>query len=105
MKLIARQPILPRERSVYAYDLLFRSGIQNSCEGIHLEPAAASRFDTSFLIGLDNLTGDSAHVSIARETSFCGIIFRCFPAIWCSNFSKPLRPTWMSSMPAADCKK
>ena len=57
MKFIARQPILNRDRNIYAYELLFRSGIQNSCEGINLDQASASMFDTSFLIGLQRLTG------------------------------------------------
>jgi c-di-GMP-related signal transduction protein len=68
MKFIARQPILTRERSVYAYELLFRSGIQNSCEGINLEQASASMFDTSFLIGLQRLTGGQrAFVNCPRD--------------------------------------
>ena len=57
MKFIARQPIFNRERNVYAYELLFRSSIQNSCEGVNIEQASASMFDTSFLIGLQRLTG------------------------------------------------
>ena len=68
MKFIARQPILSRERSVYAYELLFRSGIENSCEGINLDQASASLFDTSFLIGLHRLTeGRRAFVNCPRD--------------------------------------
>jgi EAL and modified HD-GYP domain-containing signal transduction protein len=57
LRFIARQPILNRRREVFAYELLFRSGHQNSREGINLEQASASIFDTSFLIGLQMLTG------------------------------------------------
>jgi c-di-GMP-related signal transduction protein len=57
MKFIARQPILNRRRDVFAYELLFRSGIQNSFDGADLEQASASMFDTSFMIGLQKLTG------------------------------------------------
>jgi EAL and modified HD-GYP domain-containing signal transduction protein len=68
LKFIARQPILTRDRSVYAYELLFRSGIQNSCEGINLEQASASMLDTSFLIGLQRLTGGQrAFVNCPRD--------------------------------------
>jgi c-di-GMP-related signal transduction protein len=68
MKFIARQPILTRERIVFAYELLFRSGIQNSCEGTNLETASASMLDTSFLIGLRNLTaGHLAFVNCPRD--------------------------------------
>jgi c-di-GMP-related signal transduction protein len=55
MKFIARQPILDRKRRTFAYELLFRSGIQNSCEGVNLELASASLVDTSFLIGMEKL--------------------------------------------------
>ncbi len=57
MKFIARQPILDRERELFAYELLFRSGIENSCDIENLDHASASMFDTSLLIGLPALTG------------------------------------------------
>jgi c-di-GMP-related signal transduction protein len=68
MKFIARQPIFNRRRDVFAYELLFRSGIQNSCEAANLDQASASMFDTSFLIGLRRLTGGQrAFVNCPRE--------------------------------------
>src|SRR6266853_125853 len=68
MKFIARQPILNLRRDVFAYELLFRSGIQNSCEGISPEQASVSMFDTSFLIGLQRLTGGQrAFVNCPRD--------------------------------------
>lgn len=68
MKFVARQPILDRKRRVYAYELLFRSGIQNSCQGANLEQASLSMFDTSFLIGLHRLTGGlRAFINCPRE--------------------------------------
>lgn len=56
MKYLARQPILNRARELFAYELLFRNGIQNSCEGLDLELASASVLDTSFLIGFEKIT-------------------------------------------------
>jgi c-di-GMP-related signal transduction protein len=56
MRYLARQPILNRARELYAYELLFRSGIQNSCDGLDLELASTSVMDTSFLIGLEKIT-------------------------------------------------
>jgi len=56
MKYLARQPILDRERELFGYELLFRNGIQNSCEGLDLELASASVLDTSFLIGLEKIS-------------------------------------------------
>ncbi|HWF14474.1 MAG TPA: HDOD domain-containing protein [Candidatus Acidoferrales bacterium] len=56
MKYLARQPILNRERELFGYELLFRNGIQNSCEGLDLEMASTSVLDTSFLIGLEKIS-------------------------------------------------
>ena len=68
MGFIARQPILSRRRDVFAYELLFRSGIENSFNGANLEQASASMFDTSFMIGLQKLTGGQrAFVNCPRD--------------------------------------
>jgi c-di-GMP-related signal transduction protein len=56
MKYLARQPILNRARELFAYELLFRGGIQNSCDGLDLELASTSVLDTSFLIGFEKIT-------------------------------------------------
>ena len=57
MKYLARQPILNRSRELFAYELLFRNGIQDSCEGLDLEMASNSVLDTSYLIGFEKITG------------------------------------------------
>jgi EAL and modified HD-GYP domain-containing signal transduction protein len=57
MKYLARQPILNRARELYAYELLFRSSLQNSCEEMDLELASTSVVDTSFLMGFEKITG------------------------------------------------
>jgi len=68
MKFIARQPILNLQREVFAYELLFRQGTQNSCEGLNMEHASTLMVDTSFLIGLSNLTdGRRAFINCTRE--------------------------------------
>jgi c-di-GMP-related signal transduction protein len=56
MKYLARQPILNRSLELFAYELLFRDGLQNSCEGVDLELASTSVLDTSFLIGFEKIT-------------------------------------------------
>ena len=55
MRYLARQPILNRARELFAYELLFRSSFQNSCDGLDLELASTSVLDTSFLIGLEKI--------------------------------------------------
>lgn len=57
MKYLARQPILNRGRELFAYELLFRGSLQNSCDGVNLEVASTSVLDTSFLIGFEKITG------------------------------------------------
>jgi EAL and modified HD-GYP domain-containing signal transduction protein len=68
MKFLARQPILDRNRQLFAYELLFRSGTENSCDATDLEQASMAMIDTSFLIGLQRLTdGQRAFVNCPRE--------------------------------------
>jgi c-di-GMP-related signal transduction protein len=56
MKFLARQPILNRARELFGYELLFRDGLQNSCEELNLEFASTSLLDTSLLIGFEKIT-------------------------------------------------
>jgi EAL and modified HD-GYP domain-containing signal transduction protein len=75
MKFIARQPILTRERGLYAYELLFRSGIQNFCDAKNPEDASASMFDTSLLIGLPTLTaGTRAFINCPKDFLVQGFV-------------------------------
>src|SRR5216683_2426144 len=68
MKYLARQPILNRARELFAYELLFRNGIQNSCDGMDLEFASASVLDTSFLIGFEKITaGHPMFINCPRD--------------------------------------
>jgi c-di-GMP-related signal transduction protein len=68
MKFLARQPILNRARDLYGYELLFRNGLQNSCDGLDLEHASASVMDTSFLIGFEKLTaGHPMFINCPRD--------------------------------------
>ena len=75
MKFLARQPILDRTREVYGYELLFRDGIQNSCDGLNLELASTSVLDTSFLIGLEKITqGRRMFVNCPRDFLLRGYV-------------------------------
>jgi c-di-GMP-related signal transduction protein len=68
MKYLARQPILNRSRELFAYELLFRSSLQNSCEGLNLEVASTSVLDTSFLIGFEKVTaGHPMFINCPRD--------------------------------------
>src|ERR1035438_2912852 len=75
MQFLARQPILDRKREVFAYELLFRDGIQNSCEGVNPEIASTSVLDTSFLIGLEKITeGHRMFVNCPRDFLLRGYV-------------------------------
>jgi c-di-GMP-related signal transduction protein len=68
MKYLARQPILDRARDLFGYELLFRNGIQNSCEGLNMENASTSVLDTSFLIGFEKLSaGRPMFINCTRD--------------------------------------
>ena len=68
MRYLARQPILNRGRELFAYELLFRSSLQNSCEGLNLEMASTSVLDTSFLIGFEKITaGHPMFINCPRD--------------------------------------
>jgi c-di-GMP-related signal transduction protein len=68
MKYLARQPILNRARELFAYELLFRGSLQNSCDGLDLEMASASVLDTSFLIGFEKITaGHPMFINCPRD--------------------------------------
>lgn len=65
---LARQPILDRAGSVFGYEILFRSGLENY---FHLEPgqdASARIVDNYLLFGLESLTGGrKAFINFTRD--------------------------------------
>ena len=67
-KFIARQPVFDRQRSVYGYELLFRSGPANFFPGLNVDLACTSTADNLFLFGIERLTsGRRAFVNCSRE--------------------------------------
>ena len=63
---VARQPIFDSRTSVYAYELLFRSGTENVFSSSDPDAASAQVMsDSSSLFGLDSLTaGRRAFVNV-----------------------------------------
>jgi EAL and modified HD-GYP domain-containing signal transduction protein len=65
---VARQPILTADEKVYAYELLFRDGLENFCRASSPKDLSCSTLDTSLLLGLDTLCGSSfAFVNCTRD--------------------------------------
>lgn len=65
---LARQPILDSRGQVYAYELLFRTGLENSFSGCNLEIASRTIVDDAVIFGLEELSnGLSAFVNCTAE--------------------------------------
>jgi c-di-GMP-related signal transduction protein len=66
---VARQPIFDRQLRVFAYELLFRSGFENSYGTADGDKASADVLTASFLLsGLDDLTrGKKASINFTRR--------------------------------------
>lgn len=55
---VARQPIFNRNKKIFAYELLFRSGMTNGFPGLNGETATSSLLTTSFFtVGIEKITG------------------------------------------------
>jgi c-di-GMP-related signal transduction protein len=93
MKYLARQPILNRARELFAYELLFRNGIQNSCDGLDLELASASVLDTSFLIGFEKITaGRPMFINCPRDFLLRDYIFLFPPNLVVVEILEDIKP-------------
>jgi c-di-GMP-related signal transduction protein len=80
MQLIARQPIFNTDRSVEAYELLFRDGEENRFTGTDLEHASRSTTDTAARVGLDLLSDG------------CSVFLNCTHDLIVSGYLKVLPP-------------
>jgi EAL and modified HD-GYP domain-containing signal transduction protein len=67
-KFVARQAILDRSQRVVGYELLFRSGVQNSFPDVNFASASRAVIDKSLLVGLDVLCdGQKAFVNCTAD--------------------------------------
>jgi len=66
---LARQPIFTRSKEIYAYELLFRGGMQNSFPGIDGDSATSRLLsNTFFTTGVEQITsGKKAFINFTRE--------------------------------------
>jgi len=76
---IARQPIFDVKQDVFAYELLFRSGMDNFFNGDNLDQASSKVIGDSVLLhGLDVLTaGKKAFYNVTRQTltgDYCAML-------------------------------
>lgn len=74
LRYVARQAIVDREETVFGYELLFRSGLENAFSG-DTDEASRATLDRSLLIGLDVLCdGRRAFVNCTRDTLVKGLV-------------------------------
>ena len=67
-RFVARQPILNRKQQVFAYELLFRDGIENFFRASDAEAAARSTLDSTLVMGFDVLcNGHKAFINCTRD--------------------------------------
>ena len=66
---VARQPILDQHKRLFAYELLFRGGLENFCPTVDSNRAASHVLQAAWLtFGLDSLTGrHKAFVNFTRD--------------------------------------
>jgi c-di-GMP-related signal transduction protein len=72
---VARQPIFDRTKSVYGYELLFRSGFENYYKALDPDRATVDVISNSFfVIGFDQLTdGRRAFINFTRNLLVQGV--------------------------------
>ncbi|MBI1749577.1 MAG: HDOD domain-containing protein [Acidobacteria bacterium] len=72
-KYLARQPIFDAHKSVFGYELLFRSGLNNYFDAASRDAASVQMADTSFLMGLGAITGGKrAFINFGRQDLLSG---------------------------------
>ncbi|MCX6538913.1 MAG: HDOD domain-containing protein [Acidobacteria bacterium] len=74
VRFIARQPIFDRKLGVVAYELLFRSDLDNYCKGIDADAMSSSVINDSMLLfDIDQLTdGRGAFINVGRKALLQG---------------------------------
>ena len=68
-KFVARQPILDRNKAIFAYELLFRAGVENYFHSDVPDSATSSVMVDSFLVlGMESLTGGrKAFINVTKN--------------------------------------
>ena len=81
---VAKQPIFDRNLNVFAYELLFRSGLENACHAVDLSQASSKIIsDALHLNALQTLTGGRpAFINVTRD-----ILLREFALFLPSKFT------------------
>ena len=80
-RFIARQPIFARDKTVVAYELLFRQTAENVFGSHDPDQATKACLDTAILVGFDFLKGHSVFVNCTRDCLLSGYVALFSPEI------------------------
>ncbi len=82
LRYVARQPVLDAKLNVFAYELLFRDGVENIFPNVDADAACRATLDSSLLVGLDVLCdGRRAMLNCTRDALLRDLIFLLPPAL------------------------
>ncbi|MDD3816005.1 MAG: EAL domain-containing protein, partial [Desulfocapsaceae bacterium] len=72
---VARQPIFNRHRKIFAYELLFRTGMSNAFPGVDGDEATSSLLSSSFFtVGIEQIaSGHKAFVNFTEDMLVRGV--------------------------------
>jgi c-di-GMP phosphodiesterase len=94
LRYVARQPILDLRGHVHAYELLFRTGLENAFRGADLELASRTIVDNAVIFGLEELTGGKpAFINCTAEVLTGEIATLLPPALTVLELLETVEPT------------
>ena len=72
---VARQPIFDQDRKIYAYELLFRTGMSNAFPGVDGDEATSSLLSSSFFtVGIEQIaSGHKAFINFTEDMLVSGV--------------------------------
>jgi len=72
---VARQPIFDQDRKIYAYELLFRTGMSNAFPGVDGDEATSSLLSSSFFtVGIEQIaSGRKAFINFTEDMLVSGV--------------------------------
>lgn len=91
---VARQPIFDRDQTVHAYELLFRSGLQNYYDSLEPDKATVDVISNSFfIIGFDQLTdGKRGFINFTRDLLLKGVPLLVPPEVVTIEIMEDIKP-------------
>jgi EAL and modified HD-GYP domain-containing signal transduction protein len=92
---VARQPIFDQDRKIFAYELLFRTGMSNAFPGVDGDEATSSLLSSSFFtVGIEQIaSGHKAFINFTEDMLVSGIPAMFPPDCVVVEVLEDVRPT------------